>query len=195
MLPDVLAPGLDLVLCGTAPSRISMQAGAYYATPGNLFWPTLHAVGLTPRRLAPTEYPTVLAFGIGLTDLNKTEWGSDAELTPSAFDVAGLSAKLARLAPAAVAFTSKTAARNFFGRPVDYGRQADTLFGLAWFVLPSPSGRARSHWSAAPWQALGAFVAARRRATRGTPAAAAGASAKLSRAARSRRSAGRRARP
>src|SRR5262245_28974009 len=102
VLPDVLAPDLDVVLCGTAPSRYSQQIGAYYATPGNLFWPTLHAVGLTPRRLAPTEYSMVLEFGIGLTDLNKTEWGSDAELTPGAFDVAGLHAKLVRFAPAAV---------------------------------------------------------------------------------------------
>jgi TDG/mug DNA glycosylase family protein len=168
VLPDVLAPGLDLVLCGTAQSRYSKQVGAYYATAGNLFWPTVHAVGLTPRRLAPADYPAVLEFGVGLTDLNKREWGSDAELSADAFDVAGLRAKLARLTPAAVAFTSKTAGRIFFGRPVDYGRQAEPLLGIAWFVLPSPSGRARNHWSAGPWHELGDFVAARRRAR--TPA-------------------------
>jgi TDG/mug DNA glycosylase family protein len=166
ILPDVLAPGLDLVLCGTAPSRTSQQVGAYYATPGNLFWPTLHAVGLTPRRLQPLEFRTVLSFGLGLTDVNKTEWGSDAELSADAFDVAGLRRKLKRVAPAAVAFTSKTAAQTFFGHPVALGRQAESVLDIAWFVLASPSGRARSHWSIAPWQELGAFVAARR-ATRG----------------------------
>jgi len=164
VLPDVLAPGLDLVLCGTAPSRVSAQVGAYYATRGNLFWPTVHAIGLTPRRLAPAEYPAVLAFGVGLTDLNKTEWGSDAELSSDAFDVAGLRAKLRRVKPAAVAFTSKTAGRIFFDRPVAYGRQPDDLLGIAWFVLASPSGRARNHWTDAPWRELGAFVAALRRA-------------------------------
>jgi double-stranded uracil-DNA glycosylase len=163
-LPDVLAPGLDLVLCGTAPSRYSKEVGAYYATPGNLFWPTVHAIGLTPSRLAPAAFQSVLGFGFGLTDLNKTEWGSDAELTPGGFDVAGLTAKLARVTPGAVAFTSKTAGRLFFGRPVEYGRQPDTLLGIAWFVLPSPSGRARGHWQVEPWQALGAWIAARRRA-------------------------------
>lgn len=164
VLPDLLAPGLDLVLCGTAPSRISRQVGAYYASPGNLFWPTLHAVGLTPRRLAPSEYRDVLGYRIGLTDLNKTEWGSDAELSVDGFDVAGLRAKLARFKPQAVAFTSKTAGRHFFGTPVGYGRQpalAD-LPSIAWFVLASPSGRARGHWTPEPWQELGRFVAALR---------------------------------
>jgi TDG/mug DNA glycosylase family protein len=181
----VLAPGLDLVLCGTAPSRISRHVGAYYASPGNLFWPTLHAVGLTPRRLAPTEFPAVLGFGIGLTDLNKTEWGSDAELSADGFDVAGLRAKLARVQPRAVAFTSKTAGRCFFGRPVGYGRQdaPAELPAIAWFVLASPSGRARGHWTAEPWHELGRFVAALRAAREPT------------RAAPSRRSGARRARP
>jgi TDG/mug DNA glycosylase family protein len=172
ILPDLLEPGLDLVLCGTAPSRISKQVGAYYATQGNLFWPTLHEVGLTPRRMAPLEYAGVLAFRIGLTDLNKTEWGSDAELSPAAFDVAGLRAKLVRCAPAAVAFTSKTAGRCFFGKPVDYGRQPDpggtaVPAGIAWFVLSSPSGRARGHWTPAPWRELGVFIAALRAARGG----------------------------
>jgi TDG/mug DNA glycosylase family protein len=164
VLPDVLAPGLDLVLCGTAPSRLSRQVGAYYATTGNLFWPTLFAVGLTPRRLQATEFRAVLDFGIGLTDVNKTEWGSDAELSAAAFDVAGLRRKLRRYKPAAVAFTSKAAGKTFFDRPVAYGRQLDDLLDIAWFVLPSPSGRARGHWTIAPWQELGDFIAARRAA-------------------------------
>ena len=164
VLPDLLARGLDLVLCGTAASRVSARVGAYYATPGNLFWPTVHAIGLTPRRLAPAEFRAVLEFGIGLTDLNKTESGADTELSARRFDVAGLRAKLARAAPTAVAFTSKTAGRIFFDRPVAYGRQPDELLGIAWFVLASPSGRARSHWTEAPWRELGEFIAAVRRA-------------------------------
>jgi TDG/mug DNA glycosylase family protein len=51
-----LAPGLDLVFCGTAPSPASFKARAYYANPGNAFWPTLHAVGLTPERLTPQRF-------------------------------------------------------------------------------------------------------------------------------------------
>ena len=81
LVPDLLAPGLDLVFCGTAPSPASFKARAYYANPGNAFWPTLNAVGLTPERFSPDRYPELLTLGIGLTDLNKTEYGSDHELS------------------------------------------------------------------------------------------------------------------
>ncbi|UEM05029.1 mismatch-specific DNA-glycosylase [Skermanella rosea] len=167
ILPDVLAPDLDLVLCGTAPSRASKEAAAYYAKPGNRFWPTLHLVGLTPRLLKPHEYPEVTRYGLGLTDLCKTEWGSDQELTKHCFDVSGFVAKIDRYRPAAVAFDSKNAGKTFFRRAaVQYGLQEETLFGAAIFIVPSPSGRARSHWDTAPWQELGEFVARRRAARR-----------------------------
>ena len=62
VLPVILAPNLDIVFCGTAVSNISAQRGAYYAGPGNMFWPTLHEVGLTPRRLQPEEFREVLSI-------------------------------------------------------------------------------------------------------------------------------------
>jgi TDG/mug DNA glycosylase family protein len=171
-VPDVLAPGLDLVLCGTAPSPVSFRERAYYANPGNGFWRTLHAVGLLPELLTPKRYPEVLRHGIGLTDLNKTEYGSDHELTPLAMDRESVAGKLRRYQPAAVAFTSKNAAMLFFGvKALTYGRQPPAIVDLlgdaalsriAYFVLSSPSGRARSWWTIEPWQEVAAFVAARR---------------------------------
>jgi TDG/mug DNA glycosylase family protein len=152
-----------VVFCGTAPSPASFRARAYYANPGNAFWPTLHAVGLTPERFAPQRYPELLALGIGLTDLNKTEYGSDHELTPQAMDASALHGKLRRFRPAAVAFTSKNAAALALGRrALAYGRQPEPLEGAVAFVLASPSGRARSFWTLEPWREVGAFVAARR---------------------------------
>lgn len=165
LIPDLLAPGLDLVFCGTAPSPASFKARAYYANPGNAFWPTLHAVGLTPERLAPQRYVELLAMGLGLTDLNKTEVGSDHELSPEAMDAPSLHVKLRRFRPAAIAFTSKNAAALALGiKAPAYGRQAELLEGAVAFVLASPSGRARSFWTLAPWQEAAAFVAERRRA-------------------------------
>jgi TDG/mug DNA glycosylase family protein len=183
-VPDVLAPGLDLVFCGTAPSPVSYRERAYYANPGNSFWRTLHRVGLLPELFEPRRYPEVLRHGIGLTDLNKTEYGSDHELSRTAMDCGSLRAKLRRYRPACVAFTSKNAASLFFGAAtVPYGRQTgphidsladDVLSRIVWFVLASPSGRARSWFTIAPWEEVAAFVAARRcalpssRAQRGT---------------------------
>ncbi len=163
LIPDLLAPGLDLVFCGTAPSPVSFKARAYYANPGNAFWPTLSAVGLTPERLSPDRYPELLTFGLGLTDLNKTEVGSDHELSAHAMDAASLHAKLRRFRPAAIAFTSKHAASLALGvKAPSYGRQADPLEGAIAFVLASPSGRARSFWTLEPWREAAAFVARRR---------------------------------
>ncbi len=161
VLPDLLHPGLHLVFCGTAAGAVSARLGAYYAGPGNRFWPTLHATGLTPRLLSPAEFPLLLQWGIGLTDLAKRASGADADLPPGSFDPAGLRARLARFRPANLAFTGKRAAAEFLGRPsasLGYGVQ-EPLPGLpALWVLPSPSGAARGHWDIAPWQALAEAV-------------------------------------
>lgn len=159
VLPDVLAPRLRVVFCGTASGHASKQAGAYYAGRGNLFWPTLHRIGLTPRRLAPAEYRDLLSYGIGLTDINKTEFGSDAELSRIAFDAASLRAKIERFRPQVLAFNSKNAAKQFYNRStVEYGLQADRVRDTAIFVLPSTAGLARGHWDIRPWQALAQTV-------------------------------------
>src|SRR4051794_32803818 len=68
VLPDVLRPGLRLVICGSAAGVVSAARGEYYAGPGNKFWDILAVTGLTPRRLLPHEFRDVLDFGIGLTD-------------------------------------------------------------------------------------------------------------------------------
>jgi TDG/mug DNA glycosylase family protein len=155
ILPDVLAPGLRVVFCGTAAGARSARLGAYYAGPGNRFWPTLHEIGLTPRRLEPAEFARALESGIGLTDLAKRHSGADADLPPDAFDRDGLRARIAAHRPRLLAFTSLTAAAIFLGRRrVTAGEQPERIGATRLFALPSPSGRARGHWSIAPWRAL-----------------------------------------
>ena len=158
LLPDLLAPNLKLVFCGTAPSRASAAAKAYYAKPGNKFWPTLHAVGITPTRFAPREYPALLPLGIGLTDLCKVHSGTDAELPEGAFDIAGFAVKLQKFRPKVVAFTSKNAAQSYFGHAVDYGwhrgRPRGAPASMRFFVLPSPSGLATRFFRLDIWQEL-----------------------------------------
>lgn len=154
VLPDVLQPGLDIVFCGTAAGTASARAGAYYAGPGNAFWPTLHAIGLTPRQLAPAEFRLVTQFGLGLTDLAKTVCGNDSELPRGSFDASRVRQSILAVRPRILAFTSKRAAREFLGRTADYGRQRDRLGRTVLYVLPSPSGQARSHWDLAVWHGL-----------------------------------------
>lgn len=162
ILPDRLAPDLKVWFVGTAAGPRSAAERAYYAHPGNRFWRALHEAKITPRQLAPHEYPLMLDLGIGLTDFCKISWGVDAQIDKDHFDVAGLARKVKRLKPRALAFTSKTAASLWLGKStgrIKTGRQdpAHTA-GPAVFVLPSPSGLATSYWTIAPWKELSAFL-------------------------------------
>ena len=88
-VPDVLAPGLDVVFCGINPGFHSDAKAAHFANPRNDFWRLLHAAGFTPRLVDPSEQADVLAYGIGITnaayrttrgssDLRKSDFASSA---------------------------------------------------------------------------------------------------------------------
>ena len=158
VLPDVLVSDLRVVFCGTAAGSASAQRRAYYAGPGNAFWPTLFEVGLTPCLLEPAQYATITQFGLGLTDLAKTVSGSDSVLLQEHFDRDGLGAKMRHFRPKILAFTSKRAGEEFIGRSVEYGPAKETIGSTLLFVLPSPSGAARRYWSQEPWRGLAALV-------------------------------------
>lgn len=166
ILPDLLAPSLSLLFCGTAASATSAREQAYYAKPGNKFWPTLHTVGITPRRFLPHEFRELLALGMGFTDLCKTHSGTDAQLPPDAFDVRAFQAKLNIFSPRIVAFTSKRAGQTFFARPVAYGLQVAPAGVRArkmqFFVLPSPSGLATRYFDVTYWRELSTALNQRR---------------------------------
>jgi TDG/mug DNA glycosylase family protein len=158
ILPDLLRPGLRLVFCGSAPGEVSKMRGAYYAHPGNRFWPILAEAGFTPSRWRPHDYPRLLELGIGLTDLAKYEWGNDADLSSKAYDAAGLAERIRAARPAMLAFTAKAPAAAFLGRrtaAIGYGRiEGPADFPPIW-VLPSTSGSGARFWDPRPWLALG----------------------------------------
>lgn len=154
VLPDLLEPGLDVVFCGTAPSRRSAAEHAYYAHPGNYFWRALFGAGFTPRQLAPAQFRLLPQWRIGLTDLAKRHSGNDNELPTDAFDVASLRGKIEAFQPRVIAFTSKNAAQAALGHAVNYGEQPDRIGASGVFALPSPSGQARRFWSIEPWREL-----------------------------------------
>jgi TDG/mug DNA glycosylase family protein len=157
LVPDILKPGLKVVFCGTAMGRKSAEQKAYYANPGNFFWRTLFATGLTPELIKPHDYRRLLDHGLGATDLSKHHYGNDAELPIDAFDVNALRQKIETFRPRILAFTSKTGAAAFLGRPtgaIATGFQLDTLGNTRLCVLPSPSGQARIFWDQQVWQDL-----------------------------------------
>jgi TDG/mug DNA glycosylase family protein len=153
VLHDVLTHDLR-IFCGTAVAAASARRQAYYAGPGNAFWPTLFEVRLTPRLLRPDKYPVVTQYGLGLTDLAKEISGSDRALSDRHFGRSGLRAKLEQYRPGVLVFTSKRAAEEFIGQPVRYGLLEQRIGATLLFVLPSPSGAARRYWWTQPWSQL-----------------------------------------
>ena len=155
VLPDVLGRDLCIVFCGTAAGAASALLGQYYAGPGNRFWPTLARVGLTPRELKPSEYRDVLSYGLGLTDVVKGQSGSDSSLDFRKADTAQLRARIEKYRPRILCFTSKRAAKAFFGaKHVELGLQNARIGETLIFVAPSPSGLAKKSWDEEVWRDL-----------------------------------------
>ncbi len=153
-MPDLLAPDLRLVVCGSAAGTASAHRGAYYAGPGNKFWPILAEIGLTPRVLRPAEFPLLRDFGIGLTDLAKHAFGPDRTIGRGDYDAIGLEVRIRACRPALLAFNGKRAAEMFLGQKVAFGAQPSRPDFPAIVVLPSTSGLAAGHWDAAWWHAM-----------------------------------------
>lgn len=142
-LPDYLIPGLRLVVVGLNPGLTSARLGHYYARPGNLFWPALHASGLTSRLLRPEEDHLLPRFGIGLTDvvgrttasadaLDPMDWASGAE---------ALVRRLSPFRPATICFNGIRGARAVLGPRTALGLQPSRVVDAVTFVVPSTSRR------------------------------------------------------
>jgi TDG/mug DNA glycosylase family protein len=160
-LPDVLAPGLSVVFCGTAAGNVSAARGAYYAHPQNKFWRALHSAGITPRQLQPEEFSVLPSHGVGLTDIAKTVKGMDKELPPDALGQGACEAmrlKIALVQPRIVAFTSLNAGRRFLRRAAGFGEQRERIGDTRLWLLPSPSPAANWNWDESWWRALAEAV-------------------------------------
>ena len=147
-VPDVIAPGLDVLFCGINPSLMSAERGHHFARPGNRFWPALHVAGLTPRRFTPDEDRELPGHGLGITNLVSRPTRTAAELTPAelregAEELADL---VARYRPRVLAVLGVTAWQHAFGRPrALLGRQPERIGGVTTWVAPNPSGLNAHH--------------------------------------------------
>jgi double-stranded uracil-DNA glycosylase len=142
-VPDVVAPGLDILLCGINPGLYSGAVGHHFARPGNRLWKALHGAGLTPRLLSPFEEHELLNHGIGITNLVERATATADRLTNDEL-IEGrrrLERKVRRLRPRCVALLGLTAYRIAFGKTkAVIGRQEERLARTAVWLLPNPSG-------------------------------------------------------
>ncbi len=140
-VPDVLAPGLDVLFCGINPGLFSAAAAAHFANPRNDFWRLLHEAGFTPRLLEPTEQFELLRYEVGVTNAASRTTPGSGDLRRA--DFAGSADRLQRIAlelcPRFIGFVGKEAYRGAFGERSALGLQERRLGETQLFVLPSTS--------------------------------------------------------
>jgi TDG/mug DNA glycosylase family protein len=142
-VPDVIARGLKVLLCGINPGLYSAWSGHHFARPGNRFWPTLHAAGFTERLLHPSEEREILKTGYGITNVVRRASAAADELAVEEFVAGGkeLRARVKRYSPRYLAVLGVGAYRIAFDRPkATLGLQEETIGETQVWVLPNPSG-------------------------------------------------------
>ena len=143
VVPDVIAPDLDVLFCGINPGLYSGAVGHHFARPGNRFWKALHAAGFTDRVLSPFDEAELLDVGLGITNLVERATATADELRPDELKRGArrLRRKAARFRPRWVAFLGLTAYRVAFGQTsASVGPQEETLSPARVWLLPNPSG-------------------------------------------------------
>jgi TDG/mug DNA glycosylase family protein len=148
IVPDLIAPDLDVLFCGINPGLYTAAIGHHFGRPGNRFWPALHRSGFTPRQFQPWEEHELLPLGIGITNMVRRTTATAAELSPDEFVEGGkrLEAVATTYRPGVIAFLGIGAYRSAFARKkATLGLQPERLASSALWTLPSPSGLNANH--------------------------------------------------
>ena len=146
-LPDYLEHGLDIVFVGLNPGLTSAQAGHYFASPRNRFWPAVNRSGLLREPLDADTDHNAIEQGIGFTDVVKRPTSGASDLRAADFRQWSpiLKEKLERFQPLIVCFHGSVAYRNYLKyaeetdeRP-ELGLQARSIGRSRVFMVPNPS--------------------------------------------------------
>lgn len=143
-----------LLMVGINPSPWTVAVNAPFARPGNRFWPSLAAAGLTDavvdasRGLSPSDERMLAARGIGMTNLVTRPTARADELSAAELRAGGkrLVERVRVLQPDTVAVVGITAFRTAFGVPRARMGAQDAGAVRAWpaevrlWVVPNPSG-------------------------------------------------------
>jgi TDG/mug DNA glycosylase family protein len=139
-LPDLVRPGLRLLICGLNPSLYSADAGIPFARRGNRFWAAARAAGLVVKARDSLD---ALRRGIGMTDLVKRASVAAGDLRREEY-VAGVrrvEALVLRFQPRAVCFVGLEGWRAAADRGAQPGWIAGGFGGRPAYLMPSTSGR------------------------------------------------------
>ncbi len=139
-LPDFVAPGMKLLICGLNPSLNAADAGVGFVTPGNRFWPAAIEAGVVTSDRKPAE--ALAQNRVGFTDLVKRATPRADSITTAEFR-AGVT-RLERLAkwlePEVIVMLGLGGWRGGRNRKAVAGWQSETLGGRPIYVMPNTSG-------------------------------------------------------
>jgi TDG/mug DNA glycosylase family protein len=148
-LPDLIGPGVRLLIVGINPGLHTAAVQAHFSRPGNRFYPALFRAGIIDRSIdasqgySSDDLAHLKERGVGITNLVRTASARADELSTEQLTAGGraLERRVRRIAPAVVAILGVTAYRTAFARPgAATGRQPVPLAGTELWVLPNPSG-------------------------------------------------------
>lgn len=139
-LPDVVGPGMRLLLCGLNPSLVAADAGFGFAGPTNRFWKVAVDAGVVGRARDP--WRALAVDRIGMTDLVKRATPSAKELHADEYraGAARVGRLVGRLRPRAVCFVGLAGWRAAVDRQAVAGWQPAGFAGVPAYVMPSTSG-------------------------------------------------------
>lgn len=140
-LPDTVAPGMRVLVCGLNPSLVAADAGFGYAGATNRFWPAAVVAGLVSRPRDPLHALT--AHGLGMTDLVKRATPGAGEVTPAEYRAGAERVRrlVEWLRPGVVLFVGLSGWRAAIDRSARPGLQSAPFGGVPAYVMPSTSGR------------------------------------------------------
>lgn len=156
-IDDVLPPPgapLRLLIVGINPGLWTAAVNAPFARPGNRFWPSLYAAGLTDHEvdaslgLTQDDETHLAGRGIGISNLVGRATARADELSRDELREGGadLVARVIALQPSVVALAGITAFRTAFGLPKAQLGHQDPATIEGWphsvglWVVPQPSG-------------------------------------------------------
>jgi len=139
-LPDTVASGLRVLVCGLNPSVVAADAGYGYAGPTNRFWRAAVTAGLVTGARDPLA--CLLHDSVGMTDLVKRASPDAAALTTREYRAG--TERVRRLVewlrPGLVLFVGLAGWRAAVDRAATAGLQSAPFGGVAAYVMPSTSG-------------------------------------------------------
>ncbi|HEV7865834.1 MAG TPA: mismatch-specific DNA-glycosylase [Acidimicrobiia bacterium] len=140
-LPDFVAGGMRVLVCGLNPSVVAADAGYGYAGATNRFWSVAVAAGLVTRPRDPLA--SLAEDGMGMTDLVKRATPNADGLTTAEYQAGAERVRrlVEWLRPGVVLFVGLAGWRAAVDRRAVPGPQSAAFGGAPVYVMPSTSGR------------------------------------------------------